>query len=155
MFPTYSRWRCGPLTERFLHLFPHTARGPVLLQPQGLHPHHLHLPVQRAAQGGHGGAPQPAGLRLLPGGPAVAPVGAAVPLHAGAHGDGRPVREDARTGLAEEYRIGGAGGASRGRPAQVQQQVGGNTVQRHGGSVFDLSRLPSGDQEAAASRHLG
>lgn len=29
------------------------------------------------------------------------------------------------------------------------------TVQRHGGSVFDLSRLPSGDQEAAASRHLG
>lgn len=46
-----------------------------------------------------------------------------MPLHAGAHGDGRPVREDALTGDAEEHQLGGAGHHAGGRPAQIQHQV--------------------------------
>lgn len=99
------------------------CRRSVLLQPQRLHPHHLHLPVQRAQEGGDDGASQPAGLRSLPGGPAVAPVGAALPLHTGPHGDGRPVREDALAGQPEEHQLRGAGDHAGGRPAQIQHQV--------------------------------
>ena len=98
-------------------------RRSVLLQPQRLHPHHLHLPVQRAQEGGDDGASQPAGLRSLPGGPAVSPVGAALSLHAGPHGDGRPVREDALAGQPEEHQLRGAGDHTGGRPAQIQHQV--------------------------------
>lgn len=103
------------------------CRRSVLLQPQRLHPHRLHVPLQRAEEGGDHGAPQPAGLLLLvflvPGGPAVSPVRAALPLHTGPHGDGRPVREAALAGQPEERQLGGAGRHTGGRPAQVQLQV--------------------------------
>lgn len=103
--------------------FPPRRRS-VFLQPQRFHPHHLHLCVQRAAESGDNGPKQPAELRLLPGGPAVPPVGAAVPLHPGSHGDGRPVREDALPRQPEERQLRGAADGPGGSPAQVQHQVG-------------------------------
>lgn len=139
-----TRGRC----LRFLNGFPlPPRRRSVFLQPERLHPHHLHLSVSRAAEGGDDGPQQPAQLRLLPGGPAVSPVGAAVPLHPGSHRDGGAVREDALAGQPEEHQLGGAARHPGGGPAQVQHQVGGAEVHLWEGkpslSPAQANRFPS------------
>lgn len=98
-------------------------RGPVLLQPEGLHPHRLHFAAQRAEEGGER-ARGPGRRRPARGGAAVAPVGAAVLLRPGPDGDRRLLREDVHAQRAEVHQRGGARRPAGLRAQEVQLQVG-------------------------------
>lgn len=61
-------------------------RRSVVLQQEGFHQDHLHVPAERAEEGGLHGTPGTDQLHAVPGGAALAFIRAAVPLHAGQDG---------------------------------------------------------------------